>query len=124
MNVEFSFSSSPKAPQKYDSGITEQQQDKTENIKSETDLENAKRQGVVIPLGDEQLIKRIEQAVKALEGPTTTLEFSIHKPTHSIMAKVINKNTGELIREIPPEKTLDLVANMMKIAGIIIDERA
>ncbi|WP_167686495.1 flagellar protein FlaG, partial [Paenibacillus polymyxa] len=31
---------------------------------------------------------------------------------------------GELIREIPPEKTLDLVAKMMEIAGILVDEKA
>ena len=39
------------------------------------------------------------------------------------MVKVLNKENGELIREIPPEKTLDLVANMMEIAGILIDEK-
>jgi flagellar protein FlaG len=47
----------------------------------------------------------------------------VHKETKAIMVKVLNKDTGELIREIPPEKTLDIVANMMEIAGIIIDEK-
>jgi flagellar protein FlaG len=39
------------------------------------------------------------------------------------MVKVLNKDTGELIREVPPEKTLDLVASMMEIAGILVDEK-
>lgn len=69
------------------------------------------------------MIRNIDRAVKALEGPSTSLEISVHEKTHAIMVKVINKETGQLIREIPPEKTLDLVAKMMEIAGILVDER-
>ncbi|UPK43469.1 flagellar protein FlaG [Paenibacillus pabuli] len=79
--------------------------------------------GVNITLGEAQLIKAIDRAIKAMEGPETTFEVSVHKQTNSIMVKVLNKETGDLIREIPPEKTLNLVAKMMEIAGIIIDER-
>ncbi|MNW69268.1 flagellar protein FlaG [compost metagenome] len=61
--------------------------------------------------------------MKALQGPETTLDISIHEKTHDIMVKVLNKETGEVLREIPPEKTLDLVAKMMEIAGILIDEK-
>ncbi|SPY14286.1 flagellar protein flag protein [Paenibacillus polymyxa] len=92
-------------------------------IKSGSALTKLEQQGVAIPLGEEQLIKAIDRAVKALQGPTTTLEMSVHEKTHQILVKVLNKDTGELIREIPPEKTLDLVAKMMEIAGILIDEK-
>ncbi|WP_420819917.1 flagellar protein FlaG [Paenibacillus favisporus] len=76
-----------------------------------------------LPIGEEQLIRRIDQAMKALAGPETTLDISIHKATNSIMVKVLDKDTGEVIREVPPEKTLDIVAKMMEIAGIIIDKK-
>lgn len=92
-------------------------------VRSGVDLSKLERQGVSIPSGDEHLIKAIDKAVKALQGPTTTLEMSVHEKTHQILVKVLNKETGELIREIPPEKTLDLVAKMMEIAGILIDEK-
>ncbi|OZQ63730.1 hypothetical protein CA600_18530 [Paenibacillus sp. VTT E-133280] len=87
------------------------------------DLNLRERQGVSVSVAEEQLIKTIERAVKSLQGPQTTLEISIHEKTHDIMVKVMNKDTGELIREVPPEKTLDLVASMMEIAGILIDEK-
>lgn len=74
-------------------------------------------------MGEEQVVKALDRALKALQGPTTTFEVSVHKETKAIMVKVLNKETGELIREIPPEKTLDLVANMIEIAGIMIDEK-
>jgi flagellar protein FlaG len=92
-------------------------------VRNEVDLSKLEQQGVNIPFGDVHLIKAIDRAVKALQGPTTTLEMSVHEKTHQILVKVLNKETGELIREIPPEKTLDLVAKMMEIAGIIIDEK-
>lgn len=95
----------------------------TGNINTNSELSLAESQGVKVPVGEEHLIRAIDKAVKALEGPSTSLEISIHEKTHSIMVKVLNKETGELIREIPPEKTLDLVAKMMEIAGILIDER-
>ncbi|NQX47198.1 flagellar protein FlaG [Paenibacillus tritici] len=90
---------------------------------SNEDLKKMENQGIPISLGEEQVVKALDRALKALEGPSTTLEVSMHKQTNTIMVKILNKETGELIREIPPEKTLDLVANMMQIAGIIIDER-
>ncbi len=92
-------------------------------ISSEAEVSRLERRGQNISLGEEQLIKAIERAVKALEGPSTAFEVSVHEKTNSIMVKVLNKDTGELIREIPPEKTLDLVAKMMEFAGILIDER-
>ena len=94
-----------------------------QSVRNGTDLSKLERQGLNIPPGDEQLIKAIDKAVKALQGPTTTLEMSVHEKTHQILVKVLNKETGEVLREIPPEKTLDLVAKMMEIAGIVIDEK-
>jgi flagellar protein FlaG len=96
---------------------------KLETVSSSDELNQLERQGINFSTGEEQVIKALDRALHALQGPTTTFEVSMHKETNTIMVKVLNKETGELIREIPPEKTLDLVANMMKIAGIIIDER-
>ncbi|AIQ26375.1 flagellar protein FlaG [Paenibacillus sp. FSL H7-0737] len=129
MNLQFSLTSN-----KYDNSVNDQRQVSERNIQNQdTRLVNAvksgeklsvlEKQGVQIPVGQEQLIRNIDRAVKALEGPSTSLEISVHEKTHAIMVKVINKETGQLIREIPPEKTLDLVAKMMEIAGILVDER-
>lgn len=52
------------------------------------------------------------------------LDFSIHEETNRIIVRVIDKETHEVIREIPPEKILDIVAQMDKLLGLIIDERA
>ncbi|AIQ32708.1 hypothetical protein P40081_34885 [Paenibacillus sp. FSL P4-0081] len=92
-------------------------------IRNIDDINLKEKQSMNISVGEEQLIRTIERAVKSLQGPQTTLEISIHEKTHDIMVKVLNKDTGELIREVPREKTLDLVAKMMEIAGILVDEK-
>jgi flagellar protein FlaG len=96
----------------------------TENVlKSFAGLKRAEQQGEVISISDEQLVEAIQKAIKAVEGKTTSLEFSIHKETHRISVKVLDKETKELIREIPPEKNLDFLAALWKKAGILIDDR-
>lgn len=74
-------------------------------------------------ISEKDLIKSIEKANNALNLRYTSLEFSIHEKTKEIMVKVIDRDSGELIREIPPEKILDAVAHMWEIAGIIVDEK-
>ncbi|MEF2968081.1 flagellar protein FlaG [Paenibacillus sp. M1] len=90
---------------------------------SRKEVETAINQGNKVSIGEKQLIQAIERALKAMQGPSTMLEVSVHDKTHAIMVKVLNKDTGEVIREVPPEKTLDLAAKMMEIAGLLIDEK-
>ncbi|MCQ6563564.1 flagellar protein FlaG [Paenibacillus mendelii] len=83
----------------------------------------AELRGVKLSVGEEQKIKMLDQAIKAVDGPNTTIQLSVHKETNTIMIKVMNKDTGEMIREVPPEKTLDVAASLMEIAGILIDQK-
>jgi len=87
------------------------------------ELDRLEKEGVRLSIGEEQIIRAVERALKALEGPFTMFEMRVHEPTNDIIVRVLNRETGELIREIPPEKTLDLVAKMMEFAGLLIDER-
>jgi flagellar protein FlaG len=87
------------------------------------EMKIANLQGKRVTLGEEELIKAIQRANKALQGRTTSFEFSIHEATKEIMVKVMDKDIGEVIRELPPEKVLDMVAKLWEMAGIIVDER-
>jgi flagellar protein FlaG len=104
-------------------GQSKSQESSPSLIRNGKQLETAEVKGLKLSVGEEQLIRAIDRAVKALEGPTTTFEMKVHEQTKAVMVKVFNKETGELIREIPPEKTLDLVVKMMEFAGILVDEK-
>ena len=53
----------------------------------------------------------------------TRCEYSYHKETNRVSIKVIDKNTDKVIREIPPEKSLDMLQKMWEMAGILVDEK-
>lgn len=76
-----------------------------------------------LSISDKVVIDAIEKANKAITGANRQFEFSIHEKTKEIMVKVIDTNTREVIREIPPEKILDMVAKMWEMSGIMVDER-
>ncbi|MCR2806730.1 flagellar protein FlaG [Paenibacillus soyae] len=88
------------------------------------EMKKAERQGEAFTLSDEQVVKAIERALKAMQGKSTSLEFSIHEETKLISVKVLNNESGEVIREIPPEKSLDFVAKLWEMAGIFVDKKA
>lgn len=76
-----------------------------------------------LPVSERVVLESIDRANRAIMGANRKFEVSIHEKTQGIMVKVINMDTNEVIREIPPEKILDLIASLMEMAGLIVDER-
>lgn len=67
----------------------------------------------------------IDDAVKTANRKMehTRCEFSYHKQTNRVSIKVIDEDTDEVIREIPPEKSLDMLQKLWEMAGILVDEK-
>ena len=53
----------------------------------------------------------------------TQLSFKYHEDTNRISITVTDSDTDEVIREIPPEKPLDMLAKAWEMAGLLVDER-
>ena len=53
----------------------------------------------------------------------TEAVFGIHDETNRVTIKLVDKDTKKVIREIPPEKTLDMIAKVWELAGILVDEK-
>lgn len=97
---------------------------KVENVKTNESYQNlTQKPQDQLTMDEKQLINLIERANKALSGGNRSFEFSIHEATKEIVVKVIDKDTNEVIREIPNEKILDMVAKMWELSGIFVDER-
>lgn len=69
--------------------------------------------------------EQLRQAVEKINKNMANSEvlFGIHEATNRITIKVVNKDTKEVLRELPPEKTLDMIAKVWELAGILVDER-
>jgi len=70
---------------------------------------------------DVRIRKAVEKMNKSL-GNTEAL-FGIHEGTNRVTIKIIDKETKEVIKELPPEKTLDMIEKVWELAGMLVDER-
>ncbi len=70
---------------------------------------------------NEKIRKTVEQLNKRMENSEAI--FGIHGETNRIMIKIVDKETKEVIKEFPPEKTLDMIAKAWELAGLLVDER-
>lgn len=71
---------------------------------------------------DEEMIR---QAMKELNKKAVNVEseFGIHEKTNRITIKIVDKKSKEVIKELPPEKMLDMIAKVWELAGLVVDEK-
>lgn len=74
-------------------------------------------------INNETLASALELANTRLANTNAQLQYSIHEATNSLMIKVINRETKEVIREVPPAKTLDMFAKILELAGLLVDHK-
>lgn len=77
----------------------------------------------VSEIGEDRLRQLIEQGNKVLQRMDTRLQWSIHKESKQFIVRVLDTNTNEVLREIPPEKYLELVQNLCEQVGLFLDEK-
>ena len=72
--------------------------------------------------------EKIEHVAQAMENYVKSiqrdLKIQVHSSTGNIMVKVISKESGQIIREIPPEELLNLAAKMEQMTGALFNENA
>lgn len=70
-----------------------------------------------------QIQAAIEHVKRASKVSRTRCEFSYHEKVNRVSIKILDEDTNEVIKEIPPEESLKMVEKMWELAGILIDER-
>lgn len=72
---------------------------------------------------DENDIRQKLKDINKKINSNTVAEFGMHEGTNRITIKLKNKDTDEVIKEFPAEKTLDLIQKAWELAGILVDEK-
>ena len=67
--------------------------------------------------------KAVNEINHKIRQTHTSCQYSYHEDTNRISIKVIDDETSKVIREIPPEKTLDIIAKTLELEGILVDEK-
>lgn len=130
------------------SGIAYQRNEKSEPVSKESvDVDNmVKTQNISsVPLEQDPFVKdasmkelggvsepveqqnkdSIKRAVEEINKKSSGSEavFGIHDETNRVTIKIVDKDSKKVIREVPPEKTLDMIAKVWEIAGLMVDEK-
>ena len=70
------------------------------------------------------LQKGVDKLNLTAQAFDASLRFLIHEESERVMVQVIDRSANnEVIKEIPPEKVLDMVAQIQDIISLFIDTR-
>ena len=72
---------------------------------------------------NEQVKKAVEELNKKMFNQNSEAVFGIHEKTNRVTIKIVDKSSKKVIKELPPEKTLDMIARVWEMAGILVDEK-
>lgn len=110
--------------------VTKTQAENSENDSSAGNGNNAngansglQQQALNSQSANEQLKKAVAEMNRKINNSNEEAVFGVHEETNRITIKIVDKDTKEIIKEFPPEKTLDMIAKVWEMAGILIDEK-
>lgn len=75
-------------------------------------------------MSEEDAKKIVEDVQTRLESMGTRLQLSLNKDPNSIVVQVVDRESGELIRQIPTKELLDLQKKLSDLVGLLFDEKA
>ncbi|KAA1154199.1 flagellar protein FlaG [Pseudoalteromonas fuliginea] len=74
------------------------------------------------PLEREQLEEMAQQLQDFMGEMNRSLQFKVDEDSGRDVIKVLDKNSGEVIKQYPSEEVLSLVSKLSESAGILIDQ--
>lgn len=76
---------------------------------------------------DDETKAKVQEAVnkmnEMLDVNNSTSKFMFHEGLERYYVTVVNRDTDEVVKEIPPKKLLDAFYEMQKMLGMIVDEK-
>ncbi|CAM3979422.1 flagellar protein FlaG [Mesobacillus zeae] len=71
--------------------------------------------------------EKVEEIVEGLndfvQASLTSIRFEFHEKLHEYYVTVVDTETDEVVREIPPKKMLDIYAAMTEFLGLMVDKK-
>ncbi len=91
-----------------------------EDVTKTTNVEDTQHQNV----NTSELTTAVDKVQQYIEPFNNNIEFSINKDTNQIVIKVIDKQTQEVIKQIPSEEMIEMAKALDKIKGILVKQKA
>lgn len=59
-----------------------------------------------------------------INGANISLQFAVDVNTGEKVVKIIDKETGELIRQVPPEELLNVMQTLRALKGLLLSTKS
>jgi len=60
----------------------------------------------------------------AINGANISLDFSVDPTTGERVVKIVDKETGELIRQVPPQELLNVMQALHALKGLLLSTKS
>ncbi len=113
----------PKAPEKVKVKSAEAPAAAAKSAADETSGAGAQTDKISAPekASDSSLKKAVEEINR--QSSNTEAIFGYHEGTNRVTIKIMDKDTKEIKKEYPAEKTLDMIQKVWEMAGLMVDEK-
>ncbi|MEY8333009.1 flagellar protein FlaG [Lachnospiraceae bacterium 47-T17] len=113
----------PKAPEKVKVKSAEAPAAAAKPAADETSGAGAQTDKISAPekASDSSLKKAVEEINR--QSSNTEAIFGYHEGTNRVTIKIMDKDTKEIKKEYPAEKTLDMIQKVWEMAGLMVDEK-
>jgi len=91
---------------------------------AETELPEKAVKGLTPGQEEEQLRDAADKTNEIVKELAQRLQFSVDKDTGKTVVKVIDQDTDEVIRQIPPKEMLEIAKALDTLQGLIIRKKA
>ncbi|MFL2124872.1 flagellar protein FlaG [Marinilactibacillus psychrotolerans] len=72
-------------------------------------------------ISEEQVNQWVLEAKEVMQRVNTQLSFRKHEGTGRTLVELVDNQSGEVLREIPSEKMLDIISGIWEWSGLIVD---
>jgi flagellar protein FlaG len=75
-------------------------------------------------LGPDDMKELVDRTQAFVDDLNIRLDFEVYEETGDMVIRIFNRETEELVREIPPEELLKLHHRIAELRGVFFDEKA
>ena len=70
----------------------------------------------------EEVAQELEKLNKQLEFMNRSIRFSIDDDSKEVVVKVVNKSSGEVIAQYPPDEIINLKKRLEEMTGLLVEK--
>ncbi|MFC4522111.1 flagellar protein FlaG [Cupriavidus pinatubonensis] len=89
-----------------------------------TQPEVSTREDSARPVRTEALATALTSLSEALRASPVDVRFTIDAETHRVVTKVVSRESGDIIRQMPSEEALRITRAIDRLQGLLIDQTA